>query len=282
MPRNVSNVASASARLGECPCRCREIRFHQRAGASETLFVEPVRSYVICCVQRTGSWLLAHTLADSGNAGRPSDYFDEEERKAHTREWGLPSGALTPYIRAVQDHATTPNGVLGSKLMWNDFDWLRSAVSPPAGTDAGLEFMRMAFGDPQFVWLRRRDKVRQGISWWRASVTGQWGLRPDQAAGQPAPDVERILPLVRLAQQCEDGWRQWFTSTGIQPCEVVYEDLAQDRLTAANRVLGFPRLPLLDTGGLPPDRYRQQADSLTERYVDLVRVAAAKAQPPLS
>jgi LPS sulfotransferase NodH len=49
----------------------------------------------------------------------------------------------------------------------------------PAGTDAGLEFMRTAFPDPQFVWLRRADKVRQGISWWRADVTGPWGPRPD-------------------------------------------------------------------------------------------------------
>jgi LPS sulfotransferase NodH len=54
--------------------------------------VEPVRSYVICCVQRTGSWLLAHTLADTGYAGRPSDYFDDAERENHAREWGLPTG----------------------------------------------------------------------------------------------------------------------------------------------------------------------------------------------
>lgn len=52
------------------------------------------RSYVICCVQRTGSWLLAHTLADTGYAGRPSDYFDEAG--GHTREWGLQAGQLTP------------------------------------------------------------------------------------------------------------------------------------------------------------------------------------------
>jgi LPS sulfotransferase NodH len=61
------------------------------------------------------------------------------------------------------DHATTPNGVLGSKPMFNDFDWLRSSLRPPAGTDAGLEFMRTTFPHPQFVWLRRADKVRQGI-----------------------------------------------------------------------------------------------------------------------
>jgi trehalose 2-sulfotransferase len=251
----------------------------RRAGARDTPFVEPVRSYVICCVQRTGSWLLAHTLAGTGYAGRPSDYFDEAERKTHTREWGLPAGDLAPYVRAMRDHAMTPNGVLGSKLMWNDFDWLRSSLDPPAGTDAGLEFIRTAFGDPQFVWLRRADKVRQGISWWRAAVTGQWGLRPGQQAGRPPPDVEQIVQLVHFAQRCEDGWRQWFASAGIQPCEVLYEDLSRDRLAVANAVLEFLRLPRLGAHDLPPARYRQQADGLTDRYVDLIRSAMSGRNP---
>lgn len=99
--------------------------------------MEPARSYVICCVQRTGSWLLAHTLADTGYAGRPADYFDDGERKTHTRKWGLPSGDLASYIAAMHEHATTPNGVLGSKLMWNDFDALRAARPPAAGGRPG-------------------------------------------------------------------------------------------------------------------------------------------------
>ena len=239
----------------------------------QTPFVEPVRSYVVCCVQRAGSWLLAHTLADTGCAGRPSDYFDEAEQENRTREWGVTAGDQAAYVRAMRNHATTPNGVLGSKLMWNDFDSLRSSFRPPAGTDAGLEFMRTTFGDPQFVWLRREDKVRQGISWWRAFVTDQWGLRPGQESEQPAPDVEEMVRLVQYAQWCEDGWRQWFASTGIQPCQVSYEDLARDRLAVVNRVLEFLRLPRLDAANLPPVRYRKQADSLTERYVGLVRSA---------
>jgi trehalose 2-sulfotransferase len=250
-----------------------EICFIGESGAGRLWPVEPVRSYVICCVQRTGSWLLAHTLADTGFAGRPSDYFDEAERENHTREWGLPTRDLTAYTAAVRDKATTPNGVLGSKLMWNNFDSLRSSLRPPAGTDAGLEFMRTTFPDPQFVWLRRADKVRQGISWWRAAVTGQWGLRPGQKADQPAADVEDMVQFARLAEQWEDGWRQWFASTGIQPCQVLYEDLARDRLAAANAVLAFLRLPQLDEDTLPPVRYIKQADSLTERYADLVRSA---------
>jgi hypothetical protein len=105
----------------------------QRAGARETRLVDAVRSYVICCVQRSESWLLAHTLADTGYAGRPSDYFDDAERENHAREWGLPVGDLAAYVRAVRERAMTPNGVLGSKLMWNDFDSLRSSLCPPAG-----------------------------------------------------------------------------------------------------------------------------------------------------
>jgi LPS sulfotransferase NodH len=104
---------------------------------------------------------------------------------------------VAPYVRAEWDHATTPNGVLGSKLMWNDFDSHRSSRRPPAVTDPGLEFMRTTFPDPQFVWLRRADKARQGISWWRAAVTNQWGLRPGQQAGQPPPDVEQMVQLVQ-------------------------------------------------------------------------------------
>jgi hypothetical protein len=40
-----------------------------------------------------------------------------------------------------------------------------------------------------------------------------------------------------------------------------------------NEVLEFLRLPRLDTDHLPPVRYRKQAESLTETYVDLVRSA---------
>jgi len=237
----------------------------------------PVRSYVICCVQRTGSWLLAHTLADTGYAGRPSDYFDQAERENHTREWDLPDVHLTPYVRAMWNKATTPNGVLGSKMMWNDFDWLRSSLLPSSGTAAGLEFMRATFPNAQFVWLRREDKVRQGISWWRAAVTDQWALRPHQEAKQPAPDVQRTVELIQYAERCEDGWRQWFSSAGIQPYEIRYEDLSQDRLAAANGVLGFLSLPQLDADELPPVRYRKQRDTLTELYVDLVREAMSSA-----
>jgi hypothetical protein len=41
----------------------------------------------------------------------------------------------------------------------------------------------------------------------------------------------------------------------------------------ANAVHEFLRVPQLDADQLPPVRYRKQAGTLTERYVDLVRSA---------
>jgi hypothetical protein len=77
------------------------------------------------------------------------------------------------------------------------------------------------------------------------------------------------MQLVQSAQRCEDGWRQWFASTRIQPCQVRLRRPRTDRLAA----LEFLRLPQLDADDLPPIRYRKQADTLTERYADLVRSA---------
>ncbi len=218
-----------------------------------------------------GSW---RTRWPIPGTPRPSDYFDDAERENHTREWGLPTGDLTAYVRALRDKATTPNGVFGSKLMWNDFDWLRSSLHPPAGTDAGLEFMRTTFPNPQFVWLRRADKVRQGISWWRAAVTDQWGLRPGQEAEQPAPDVEQMVQLVRFAERCEDGWRQWFASTGIQPRQVVYEDLVRGQARGREQSPGVsppsatrcrrPSARSLPQAGRQPDRDLRRPPPLSD------------------
>jgi hypothetical protein len=84
-------------------------------------------------------------------------------------------------------------------------------------------------------------------------------------------------PGRREADSARGAGPEWFASTGIQPCEVVYEDLARDRLAVANAVLEFLRLPQLDAGHLPPVRYRKQADSLTERRFGFPAAGAAGA-----
>jgi len=52
------------------------------------------------------------------------------------------------------------------------------------------------------VWLRREDKLRQAISWWRAAATGQYGLAP--AKCRPSRHSSTGMPGVR--SQVNPGW----------------------------------------------------------------------------
>jgi LPS sulfotransferase NodH len=233
------------------------------------------RSYLVCGAQRTGSWMLCHALADTGVLGHPCEYFHRGDEPHWRDEWGL-AGGEDEFLAAMRQRAATPNGVWGSKMMWNYFAdamsrlraWPQLGLGPGA-SDA--EVLARAFPAARYVWLRREDKLRQAISWWRADRSGQYALLDagDRPAGPPPFDRDAITRLADFALMCESGWRDWFATHGIRPFEVVYEEVAADLGTAVRGVAGFLGVPLPE--GLRPARPRlaRQADHHTERLVEL-------------
>jgi len=231
------------------------------------------RSYLVCSVQRAGSWLLCHALEDTGVLGRPAEYFHRGDEQRWRGRWGAASDDA--FLRAVRHEPVTPNGVWGSKMMWNYLDdavaRLRAWPRLGAAADAGdPEVLAAAFPGLRYLWLRREDKLRQAISWWRAAATGQYELAPDEVCAEPpAFDREAIGRLLRYAQACEAGWQDWFAAHSIRPLEIVYEDLIEDVDRAARNVAGF--LGVTWPAGLAPvrPRMRRQADQRTERLAAL-------------
>ena len=160
-------------------------------------------------------------------------------------------------------------------MMWNYLAdavarlraWPRLDDTPDA---ADPDVLAAAFPGLRYVWLRREDKLRQAISWWRAAATGQYGLAPGEVPAEP-PEFDRdaIGRLLRYAQAGEAGWRDWFAAHSIRPLEIVYEDLIQDVDQAARNVAGFLGVPW--PAGLVPvrPRMRRQADHHTERLAAL-------------
>ena len=230
-------------------------------------------SYLVCSVQRAGSWLLCHALEDTGVLGRPAEYFHRGDEEFWRGRWGV--ATEDAFWRAVQREPVTTNGVWRSKMMWNYLDdavarlraWPRLDVAADA---ADPEVLAAAFPGLRYVWLRREDKLRQAISWWRAAATGQYGLAAGQVPAEP-PEFDRdaISRLLRYAEACEAGWRDWFAAHSISPREIVYEDLIEDVDQAARGVAGL--LGVRVPPGLEPIRPRtpRQADHHTERLVAL-------------
>jgi LPS sulfotransferase NodH len=227
------------------------------------------KSYIICTTPRSGSNFLCEMLQATEVAGRPDEFF-----------WKLVAPHLLDPkdpIRAracvvwIRYEGTTSNGVFGIKQMRSNFGEVvtRLAALTARAESSPPEILAATFPNLRYIWLTRQDKVRQGISWWRALKTERWRSTDTAAEAVPEPifDVEAIASLVEEAATADRDWRDFFQNHGIEPLVVSYEELERDPARACHRVLDFLQLP-------PPPRslprtwqHQWQADDLTEDWV---------------
>ncbi len=259
----------------------------------------PLRSYIVCSTQRSGSTYLCELLDSTGVAGCPQEYF---EARAET---GLPphpgfflaglkrtgagirddlrptDGPAYSDLRSVKDWeahlertfriGTTDNGVFGTKLMWNqlpDVEQHAAAVPEFAGL-TGIELLEHLFDMPRYVWMRRRDRVRQAISLWRALQTRTWRLEHPDADGTK-PELfysfEGIEHLRRRLSVDDDAWGRFFEFHGVPYLELFYEeDVEPDPAGAVARVLEFIGIEV-PAGWTPRARMVRQSDGLSDEW----------------
>jgi trehalose 2-sulfotransferase len=161
----------------------------------------------------------------TGVAGRPEEYFlaVDEQKNPEWQCWergpfGVTHGAVSreDYLRIVSRLGTTPNGVFGSKLHWNNVPWAVAKFQelPRFAGFSRAEVLHRAFPGLHVVHLTRRDRVAQAVSWARAARDGvwtDWVNRPSPIR-PPAPryDATFIGNLEGLIADGERGWRELF------------------------------------------------------------------------
>ncbi|MGH9279468.1 MAG: Stf0 family sulfotransferase [Acidimicrobiales bacterium] len=251
----------------------------------------PTISYLICGSQRSGTTLLATALASTGVAGRPEEYFlsVDEKKMPEWRCWergpfGVAHGATSreDYLRIVSRLGTTPNGVFGSKLHWNNVPWA-VAKFQELPRFAGLSragVLHRAFPGLQAVHLTRRDRVAQAVSWARAARDGVWTDWVDRPSPvRPPPpqyDATFIANLEGLIAEGERGWRELFVELGVEPLDLEYEELVtDDRLdVAVRRVLDHLGINHAQIGPVRPGT-RRLADGVNEEWAARYRSETA-------
>jgi len=265
----------------------------------EPFMVEPKRAYIVCSTQRSGSTYLCQLLASTGVAGTPQEYFEaraETGSPPHPGYFlaGLPRTGVgirddvrpsepPEYsdLRAVdgwEEHlertfrlGTTGNGVFAAKLMWNQLPDLEqhAAALPEFAGLAGSELLDRLLGHPSYVWMRRRDKVRQAISMWRALQTRTWRLEhPGGDGGAPtlSYSFRGIEHLRRRLSADDEAWGRYFLHSLIAPLELVYEDdVSPDPAGAVARVLSHIGIEA-PPGWEPDARMAQQSDELNDEW----------------
>jgi LPS sulfotransferase NodH len=232
------------------------------------------RSCIIATTPRTGSWLLAEAMLETGLAGEPQEYFGWEGFRAWSKEFGLAKKA--PHLRFVKKalaHGTTPNGIFSAKMHWSQLERFvkRVRASPGSWPESSGAILLHFFPDLHFVHLSRADTARQAISYWKASQGNEWW---DVGAPGEPPDVKLDYQQIRW---CEDilmshdrDWQELFEELKIPTFEVTYEDFEHDRVPVVEKILDFLEVPHGPIE-LPPSRLRRQADDQTEEWLDNYR-----------
>jgi trehalose 2-sulfotransferase len=224
-----------------------------------------MKSYLLCCVPRSGSWLLADLLEQTDVAGRPEEYFRPDYREQWSQEWGIPpDGPYSRYVAAALANTATHNGVFGVKAHWYQLEWFAGQLRalPGSGGDAtAAALVERWLPRPHYLHLYRDDTVRQAISYYRAAYSDRWFdliEEDEERLVKPVPMPEKpdwahVRFLEEQVISHERQWKEFFTKSGIVPLEIRYEDMG---------VQLPPGTPL------PSSRLRKQADEETERLAE--------------
>jgi LPS sulfotransferase NodH len=225
---------------------------------------------VICCLPRTGSSLLGHTLYAAGAAGWPGEWLWREDVDRNWKAWGVSS--WHEYLDRVLEAGTGPNGVFCTKLMWG---YLHDALHELRRLsrmydEDDLAVLRSFFPEPSFVWVRREDVVAQAVSWAKAVQTGQWAsFQPVQA--EPAFDFDQVDGLYHLARVHDAAWARWFAAHAVDPLRVVYEELASDPVGVVEDVITRLGLEPAPVEGRAPMEPAAQADAVNLNWAEQYR-----------
>lgn len=181
--------------------------------------------YIICSLPRSGSTLLSYLLRDSGVMGVPHEYLHPTVHLpvlARRFQSIRPDGTvdIDLYLRQLHRRRSTANGVFGLKA---HFSQLASLLH--------IRSVDRLFEGAWLIRIRRRDLVRQAISYYTAEATGVWStLDAASLAEIPPPEyngvaISRYLSTL-LAE--DDGWERLFADRKSSVLNVWYEDLVAD------------------------------------------------------
>jgi trehalose 2-sulfotransferase len=224
--------------------------------------------YIIATTPRTGGHFLCDLLASTEICGRPSEYLlPQNERKWQKR---CSCRTRAEYLAFYLNRGLSVNGVLGAKLTWRQFCEFTAELNGSeclSNLARGL-LLERTFCRSEYIFLRRRDRLRQAISYWRALQTGRWSSRTVAVRHSAAEvfDSDAIDELVQKIDASESLWLAYLDELDIKYLALYYEDLIDQPRKWVAETLQFLGITHHWDGMCRSELLRQR-DELTEEWV---------------
>jgi len=235
--------------------------------------VEVTTSYLIYATSRSGSTLLCDVLGRTGLAGEPDEYFCDAQSTLAPPAWQKRRSeiAFSEYVGEIVRDTATANGVFGAKFGAFQHQQFVRAVRAEAAfigrTDR--EVLDASFPNLHYIYLTRRDKIRQAISAWRAMESNQWNTVATwvpTSGRRPRFHYTLINELMQQNIMSEAQTSEYFEAESISPLTMVYEDLARDSVKEVRKLLAFLGIDVPEDMEIPPPRVGRQGDELNEEW----------------
>lgn len=229
--------------------------------------MQPRLSYFICTTARSGSTLLTHLLTDTQLAGEPGEYFYHRLERSYLQ---LDITDYDVYVRRVLADKTGDNGVFGVKVMGGDLRFFIQKIRETVPDVPLTEAMAHYFPNLRHVWLTRRNKVRQAVSFYKAIKTSEWRSTDRKSEAQLDYDFDYIDLLIQELVMREAVWQAYFDECGVVPLSLTYEDYVEDQEGTLRLVLEYIGIEYPPNLHIQP-MLKKQADTLSEEWVQRYR-----------
>lgn len=219
-------------------------------------WTSPLATYFIACSPRSGSTFFCSTLHRTNFLGYPDEYFND----VVTRNAGrMDPTILNQCIHAARD-GVSPNGICGIKLMIGKMPDILERI-----------ILEEWFPEPKWIWLRRRDKLAQAISYDKAQQTNSWSSFQDPEK-EPSYSRESISNRIAELEENDEWWTAYSKANSIKFLEVWYEDFILDQPGTINMIshhIGAKRFAALDDAPPRPSYFENisiQGDTVNAEW----------------
>lgn len=230
----------------------------------------PELTYLLASVPRAGSTYFSHLLWRTGCLGAPLEYVNFEAAGPYGFARGSPQVQLQLW-RSVLRRRCSPNGVFGLKAFAPQLDQLQRK-NPPLLEEV-LATMLPRGGTRRVIYIRRRDRLAQVVSYARASLSGIWRRDQESAVAEPIDYSQEALEAAErgIALQ-ESVWEQMFSELKIDPLTVWHEDALADGASMVEAVADFLGVEIDPASALEVPVIEKQSEgdaaAWTQRYAN--------------
>jgi LPS sulfotransferase NodH len=226
----------------------------------------PEITYLLASVPRAGSTYFSHLLWRTGCLGAPLEYLNFEPAGPYGFASGSPDLQRRLW-RSVLRRRCSPNGVFGLKAFPPQLEQLKR--NNPALLEEVLATILPQDTTRRVIYLRRRDRLAQTVSYARATLSGIW-RKEQETAG--APQIKYSDEALEAAERGiafqEAGWEQMFRDLRIEPLVIWHEDALADGVAACQAVSSYLGVPLDAEAAIEVPPIEKQSDGSSGEWAE--------------